>query len=96
MRSCRQRDQRCGCHCVYSIWLRTYAQLGQFDNAWRGIGEAMTAVQTTRVTGEIALMSQERDAAKAEENFDRALAVARQQQAKSWEPRGDEHNAALA
>ena len=37
-------------------------------------------------TGEIALMSHE-DAAKAERYFERALAVARQQQAKSWELR---------
>ena len=25
-----------------------YAELGQFDDAWRCIGEAMTAVETTR------------------------------------------------
>ena len=37
--------------------------------------------------GEIALISPEPDAAKAEEYFERALAVARQQQAKSWELR---------
>jgi predicted ATPase len=57
----------------------------------------MTAVEATkeqwyqaeinRIAGEIALMSQQRDAAKAEAHFDRALAVARQQQAKSWELR---------
>jgi predicted ATPase len=56
-----------------------------------------TAVETTkqklweaevnRVAGEIRLMSPERDVAKAEEYFGRALAVARQQQAKSWELR---------
>jgi predicted ATPase len=40
-----------------------------------------------RLAGEIALMSPEQDAAKAEAYFDRALAVARQQQAKSWELR---------
>ena len=41
-----------------------------------------------RVAGEIALKSPERaDAAKAETYFERALAVARQQQAKSWELR---------
>ena len=66
-------------------------------SAWRSIGAAMTAVGTTkekwceaeihRLAGEIALMSPERDAAKAEAYFDRALAVARQQQAKSWELR---------
>ena len=67
----------------------------QFDNASHCIGEAMTTVQTTkerwceaevdRIAGEIALKSPEPDAAKAQEYFERALAVARQQQAKSWE-----------
>ena len=74
----------------------THADLGQFDDAWRCIGEAMTAVETTketwfeaevnRIAGEIALKS-ELDAAKAEGYFERSLAVARQQQAKSWELR---------
>ena len=40
-----------------------------------------------RIAGEIALMSPEPDATKAEAYFERALAVARQQQAKSWELR---------
>jgi class 3 adenylate cyclase/predicted ATPase len=76
---------------------RTYAELGQFDDAWRCIGEAMTAVETTkerwteaeihRIAGEIALKSPVPDAAKAETYFECALAVARQQQAKSWELR---------
>ena len=71
--------------------------LGKLDDAWRCIGEAMTAVETTkerwyqaeinRIAGEIALKSPEPDAAKAEAYFERALAVARQQQAKSWELR---------
>ena len=39
------------------------------------------------MAGEIALKSPEPDAAKAEAHFERALAVARQQQAKSWELR---------
>jgi predicted ATPase len=57
----------------------------------------MTAVETTkerlyeadihRIAGEIARMSPESDATKAEAYFDHALAVARQQQAKSWELR---------
>ena len=57
----------------------------------------MTAVETTkeswceaevnRIAGEIALRVPKPDARKAEEYFDRALAVARQQQAKSWELR---------
>ena len=37
--------------------------------------------------GETALISPEPDAAKAQAYFDRALAVARAQQAKSWELR---------
>jgi predicted ATPase len=57
----------------------------------------MTAVETTkqnwneaevhRIAGEIALMSPKPDVAKAEDCFERALAVAREQQAKSWELR---------
>ena len=80
-----------------SYLARAYAEIGQLNDAWRCIGEAMTAVKTTkeglweaetnRIAGEIALMSPERDAAKAEAYFHRALAVARQQQAKSWELR---------
>ena len=76
---------------------RAYAELDQFDDAWRCLGEAMTAVETAkerwceaeihRVAGEITLMSPEPDAAKAEAYFERALAVARKQQAKSWELR---------
>ena len=76
---------------------RAYAELGQFDNASRCIGEAMTTIQTTkerwceaevnRVAGEIALKLPQPVAAKAEAYFERALAVARQQQAKSWELR---------
>ena len=39
------------------------------------------------MAGEIALKSPQPDATKAEGYFERALAVARQQQAKSWELR---------
>jgi len=80
-----------------SYLARAHAELGQFDDAWRCIGEAMTAVETTnerwceaevnRIAGEIALKSPERDTAKAEVYFERALAVARKQQAKSLELR---------
>jgi predicted ATPase len=80
-----------------SYLARAYAELGQFDDAWRCVGEAMTAVETSkerwfeaelhRIAGEIALLSPEPDAAKAEAYFERALAVARGQQAKSWELR---------
>ena len=76
---------------------KAYAELGQFDHAWRCIGEAMTAIETKeerwweaefhRIAGEIALLSPEPNAAKAQAYFERALAVAREQQAKSWELR---------
>jgi predicted ATPase/class 3 adenylate cyclase len=75
----------------------THAELGQLDAAWRCVGEAMAAVETTkerwfeaevhRAAGEIALKSREPDAAKAEAYIERALSVARQQQAKSLELR---------
>ena len=75
-----------------------YAELGRYNDAWRCIGEAINAIETTketrweaevnRVAGEISLMSPEPDATKAQSYFECALAVARQQQAKSWELRG--------
>ena len=76
---------------------RAYAVRGKFDEARRCVGEAMTAVETTkerwweaeinRVAGEIAFLSPQPDVAKAEAYFEKALAIARQQQAKSWELR---------
>jgi predicted ATPase len=80
-----------------SYLAKAHAELRQLDDAWRSIDEVITAVQATketlceaeiqRVAGEIALLSPERDVAKAEAYFERALVVARQQQAKSWELR---------
>ena len=49
--------------------------------------ESWFEAEVNRIAGEIALRAPEPDAAKAEEYFERALAVARQQQAKSWELR---------
>ena len=83
------------------LWLsylaRANAEIGQPDDARRRIGEAMAAVETAkerwceaevnRIAGEIALLPPEPDVAKAEAHFERALAVAREQQAKSWELR---------
>jgi predicted ATPase len=80
-----------------SYLARAHAEVGQFDEAWRCTTEARAVVEATeerwyeaevnRIAGEIALLSPERDAAEAEACFERALAVARQQQAKSWELR---------
>jgi predicted ATPase len=68
---------------------------GQFPDAWRCIREALAAIKNTkdkwfeaeihRVAGELALAPPEPEAAKAQAYFERALAVARQQQAKSWD-----------
>jgi predicted ATPase len=80
-----------------SYLARAHAELRQFDDAWRCIGEAITAVEATKETvfeaevhrsaGEIALKSAEPEAAKAEAHFERALAIARAQRAKSLELR---------
>jgi predicted ATPase len=76
---------------------RAHAELGQLDDAWHRIGEAIKAMETTkekwweaeinRMAGDIALRLPQPDAAKAGAFFEHALAVARQQQAKSWELR---------
>jgi predicted ATPase len=80
-----------------SFLARAYAGLGRFDDASLCINEAMTAIEKTnerwpeaeicRTAGEVALMSHEPDAVQAEAYFERALAVARMQRAKSWELR---------
>jgi class 3 adenylate cyclase/predicted ATPase/tRNA A37 threonylcarbamoyladenosine biosynthesis protein TsaE len=74
-----------------------HAESGQIDDAWSCIGEAATVVETTkerwweaevhRTAGEIALMAPEPNTARAQAYFERALKVARGQQAKSLELR---------
>ena len=83
----------------------TYAKLTQFDKARHSIDEAITAIEGTKETwravythcaaGQIELELQEPNVAKAEEYFQRALSVARQQQAKSWELRASMNLARL-
>jgi class 3 adenylate cyclase/predicted ATPase len=73
------------------------AELGQLDEATAKIGEAITAVKSTkenwyeaeinRVAGEIALLGANPDVASAETCFVTALEIARKQKAKSWELR---------
>ena len=75
----------------------SYAALGKFDDARHYVAQAMNAMETSkekwfevevnRIAGEIALMGPPNDSAEAEAQFERALAVARQQQTKSWELR---------
>jgi predicted ATPase len=85
------------CVPFYSSCLaQAYAQLSRFEEARNVVEEAMTTIVTTeerwfeaeirRAAGEIALKSQEVSAI-AEGYFDRALSVARLQQAKSLELR---------
>ncbi len=74
-----------------------HANLEQFEDAWRRIDEAAKLLKASgetwceaeihRTAGEIALLSPGPDEAKAQAYFERALAVARAQQAKSWELR---------
>jgi predicted ATPase len=74
-----------------------HAQIGQFADARRFMGETMTVMEATkelwfeaevhRMAGEIALKSLKSDAAKVEAHFESALAVARKQQAKFLELR---------
>jgi predicted ATPase len=83
---------------LYSAHLSyAHAKLGQFEEASRCIDEAMGTIETTkekwyeaemcRIAGGIALLSPQLGVASAETHFERALTIARQQQAKSWELR---------
>ena len=76
---------------------RAFAELRQIEEARRCIGEATTLAEasgerwvdaeTYRIAGEIELLSPERRGADAQRCFERALDVARAQQARSWELR---------
>jgi predicted ATPase len=76
---------------------RACAELGRFDDAWQHIDNALKAIETTgetwcesdvhRTAGEIALLAPKPDVGKAETHFVRALEIAREQKAKSWELR---------
>jgi predicted ATPase len=80
-----------------SYLARAHAELGKFEDAWCSIGEAMKTVETSkerwceaevhRTAGEITLLAPDPNATRAKEYFERALAVARAQRAKSWELR---------
>jgi class 3 adenylate cyclase/predicted ATPase len=80
-----------------SLLARAYADVGQFNDARRCIcetvalmgktGEKWFEAEVYRVAGELAFAGPKPDATKAEAYFERALTVANQQQAKSWELR---------
>ena len=90
-----------------SYLARAYAELGQFDDAWRCIGEAMTAMETTkerwceaevnRIAGEIALQVAGAGCGESGSVF-RACARGRASAAGKvlGTARRDEHGAALA
>jgi class 3 adenylate cyclase/predicted ATPase len=80
-------------HCL----ARAHAELGQHDEAERRMGEAVQIMRATketwqeaelyRVMGELALLLPLPDISRAQAHFERALTVAREQRAKSWELR---------
>jgi predicted ATPase len=83
---------------LYVLHLATaYAEVGQFEDAARCVGEALRGIERSkeswmeaeahRIAGEVALMSPGENAARAEAYFENALAIASAQQAKSWELR---------
>jgi class 3 adenylate cyclase/tetratricopeptide (TPR) repeat protein len=76
---------------------RAHVRLGQFDLARERVREGLDHIERTRetmleaevhrVAGEIALLSPDHDTADAKLCFQRALEIARAQQARSWELR---------
>ncbi|HYA81504.1 MAG TPA: hypothetical protein VED87_11295, partial [Methylocystis sp.] len=82
---------------LLSVLAKCHAELGRFDGARRCIAEAIAAAEASgerwweadlhRVAGEVELMAPERDMAKAQAAFERALGIARAQQARSFELR---------
>ncbi len=73
-----------------------YAELNELENARRCIKETISdeatkerwcEAEVNRIAGEIARKSPDPEAANAQPYFERALDLARQQQAKSWELR---------
>jgi predicted ATPase len=80
-----------------SFLTSVHAKVGQFEEARRCIGKAIAASEASkeawcdaeirRIAGEIALLSPASDTVRAEAHFERALAIARKQQAKSFELR---------
>jgi predicted ATPase len=80
-----------------SYLAKAHAELAHFVEAQGCVEEAMATIETTRerwceaevnrIAGEIARRATTPDVARAEDYFERALAIARKQQAKSWELR---------
>ena len=96
-RSSGQREHRSCFHSFNLAWLARMRHRDNSTTPGNGSTEAIVVVETSgerwceaevhRTAGEIALMSSEPDAAKAQTHFERALEIARAQQARSWELR---------
>jgi class 3 adenylate cyclase/predicted ATPase len=80
-----------------SFQAKAHSDLQQFDDAWRCIGEAISTAEEVlekwwfaevyRVAGDIALRSASPDGTTAGAYYERALAIARSQEARSFELR---------
>jgi class 3 adenylate cyclase/tetratricopeptide (TPR) repeat protein len=93
------RSTRAALYEPWHLWYlaTAYAELGQPEDARRCIDDAIDKVERSkekwceaevhRIAGEIALKLPAPDTEKAEKHFESALAIARQQQTKSWELR---------
>jgi predicted ATPase len=82
---------------MLSYLAKAHAQLGRYADASHCIdeaaktaeasGERWFSAETHRIAGEIELSSPDRDVARAQTHFKRALKISRAQQARSWELR---------
>jgi len=82
---------------VLAYLAKALAERGRFDEARQSLGDAIATISATeerwcesditRTAGEVALLSSAHDASAAERYFERALAIARAQNAKGWELR---------
>ena len=80
-----------------TLLAEAYVQVGQLEDAWRMLSEALDAVEesgqryheaeTYRLEGHLHLRGANPDIEQAEACFQRAIDIARHQQAKSWELR---------
>jgi hypothetical protein len=91
------------CATQLSCLASTYVKLGQYVDAWRKIGGALTAIETSketwfeaeanRMAGAVALRSPQSDATKAEDCFE--VDGARSAGKVLGTPRDHEHGSAL-
>jgi class 3 adenylate cyclase/predicted ATPase len=80
-----------------SLFAETYGQIGRLHEGWQMLWEALDAAEksgqryyeaeTYRFKGQLQLLDPSPDVEQAEASFRRALAIARRQQAKSWQLR---------